>query len=135
VPDLKQRMIFISHAWQYHSDYWTLVNWFDNEPNFAWSNCSVPSHDGLPDKTVTGLKQGLSRQIAPAHVVIFIAGMYAAHSDWIDYEVSEAVRMNKKIVGIKPWGQLRVPQNVQDAADMMVGWNSATVVSAVRELV
>lgn len=135
MPELKNRMIFISHAWEYESDYWTLVNWFNEESNFIWSNCSVPSHDSLPDKTIAGLKAGLSRQIAPAQVVILIAGMYATRSDWIDYEVGEAVRMQKKIIGVTPWGQQRVPTSVQNAADIMVGWNSASVVNAVRQLV
>ena len=40
--------------------------------------------------------------------------------------------MEKSIIGVKPWGQERVPQIVQDAADTMVGWNSASVIDAVR---
>ena len=133
MPNLKNRMIFISHAWAYNEHYWTLVNWFNDEPNFLWSNCSVPSHDGLADKTSKGLSDGMTRQIRPAQVVLILGGMYAAHSSWIDYEISEAKRMNKLIIGVKPWGQKRIPLSVQNASTCdPVGWNRSSVIQAIR---
>ena len=135
MPELKTRMIFISHAWTYNEDYWTIIKWFNEESNFSWKNCSVPSHDALPDKTSKGLSAGMTRQISPAQGVILIGGMYAAHSDWIDYEINEAVRMSKLIIGIRPWGQERVPLTMQNAATIMVGWNRASLIQAVRDLI
>ena len=135
MPNLKDRMIFISHAWQHSEHYWTIVKWFNDEPNFAWRNCSVPSHDSLPNKTSKGLSDGMSKQIRPSQVVVILAGMYASHSSWIDYEIKEAQRMGKSIVGVRPWNQQRVPQNVQDASSVpIVGWNSSSIVTAVRNL-
>jgi hypothetical protein len=133
MPNLRTRYLFISHAWRYDAHYQQLVTWFDNEPNFSWRNYSVPSDDSLSDKTSKGLSDGMTRQISPAQGVIILAGMYAAHSEWIDYEISEAVRMGKFIIGVRPWGQERVPANVQNAADVMVGWNSASIIQAVRD--
>lgn len=132
MPELKSRTLFISHAWQYDQAYLTLVKWFNEAPNFLWKDCSLPSTDALPDKTTAGLMRGITRQINPAQGVLIIAGMYAAHSGWIDYEIGEAVRMGKTIIGIKPWGQERMPVKVQDAAHVIVNWNSASVVDAVR---
>lgn len=133
MPLLKNRMIFISHAWAYNEHYWTIVKWFNEEPNFSWSNCSVPSHDALPDKTSRGLREGMTRQIAPAQIVLLLGGMYAAHSDWIDYEIREAQRMGKTMIGIRPWGQDRIPVSVQNASHCEpVGWNRASVIDAVR---
>lgn len=135
MPILKTRMIFISHAWQYDDHYNTLVKWFDNAANFSWKNCSVPSSDALPDKTSRGLSAGMTRQINPSQVVVILGGMYAAYSDWIEYEINEANRLKKPIVGVKPWAQEKVPQIVQDASWVpMVGWNSESVINAVRKL-
>lgn len=128
-------MLFISHAWAYDNAYLTLVKWFDDEPNFSWKNCSVPSTNALPDKTTNRLAEGITRQINPAQGVILIAGMYAAHSGWIDFEISEARRLNKTIIGIRPWGQERMPLKVQDAADVIVNWQSASVIQAIRSYV
>lgn len=135
MPELKTRMLFISHAWAYSDHYKTIASWLENAPHFDWKNCSVPSTDRLTDKTSKGLSEAMTRQISVAQCVIICAGMYAAHSAWIDYEINEAVRMKKAIIGVEPWGQERVPVNVQNAASKMVGWNSASVIKAVRELV
>ena len=134
MPNLKNRMIFISHAWQHNEHYHKIVQWLNSAANFSWSNCSVPSHDGLPDKTSAGLSRGMTRQINPSQAVIILGGMYAAHSSWIEYEIKEAERMNKTIIGVRPWGQERVPLIVQNAsACPIVGWNSASVIQAVRD--
>ena len=133
MPDLKNRRIFISHAWRYSEHYSTLVRWFNEEPYFLWSNCSVPSDDGFPDKTSKGLSEGMRRQIAPAQVVIILGGMYATRSAWIDFEISEAIRMQKAIIGVAPWGQERIPQVVQNASICpVVRWNSASIIQAIR---
>jgi hypothetical protein len=61
-----------------------------------------------------------------------IAGMYAAYSGWIDYEISEAKRLKKTIIGIRPWGQERMPIKVQEASSILVNWNSASIISTIR---
>lgn len=135
MPELKTRMLFISHAWNYDAHYWKLVEWFNEAPNFSWKNCSVPNHDALSDKTSAGLSAGMTRQISVAQGVIILGGMYAAYSGWIDYEIQEARRMGKVIIGVKPWGAERVPLNVQNAATVMVNWNSSSIIQAVRDYV
>ncbi|KZK76732.1 hypothetical protein PsAD46_05148 [Pseudovibrio sp. Ad46] len=133
MPSLKTRMIFISHAWGYNQHYNKIVEWFNGAANFSWRNCSVPSHDGLPDKTVRGLKAGMTRQINPSQVVLVLGGMYAAHSGWIEYEISEAKRLRKPIIGVRPWGQERIPRIVQEASWCdPIGWNRDSVITAVR---
>jgi hypothetical protein len=135
MPSLKTRMIFISHAWAYSEQYETVTSWFDSAQNFVWKNCSVPSTDSLPDRTVKGLMDGMKRQISPSQGVIVLAGMYVAHSRWIEYEINEAVGMNKVIIGVRPWGQERIPKIVQDSAHIIVGWNQSSVIDAVREMI
>ena len=130
--------IFISHAWKYSEHYYKIVDWLNEaqaEGTLTWSNYSVPVHDPLIDpNTTTGkkkLKEALTNQIQPASIVIILAGMYAAHSDWIDYEIDEAVRMGKYIIGVKPWGQERIPNKVSINSDDLVGWNKNSVIDAI----
>lgn len=135
MPQLKTRTIFISHAWHRDEHYKFIVDCFNNADNFSWKDCSVPSHDNCDETSNAGLKRCLTRQITPAQCVIIIAGMYAAYSEWIDYEIDEAVRMGKVIIGVRPRGQERVPSKIQEAAAEMVNWNCASIVDAVRRLV
>ena len=73
----------------------------------------------------------LDNQIRPASKVLVLSGMYAAHSDWIEYEVNKSVKLNKYIIGIRPWGQERIPKIIQDNADTLVGWNKNSIISAI----
>ena len=132
MPELKNRKLFISHSWSYDYHYNKVVEWFKEEPNFQWSNYSVPSHDACLERTNAGLRRCLTRQINPSQGIIILSGMYAAHSDWIDYEIDEALRLGKTIIGVRPWGQERTPQKVVDAADTMVNWQSSSIIDAVR---
>ena len=132
MPALKTRSLFISHAWSYESHYNTIVDWFYKEPNFIWKNYSVPSNDSCLDRTKIGLKLCLTRQINPAQGIIILAGMWAAHSEWIEYEVDEAIRLNKTIIGVKPWGHERTPVKVRSAATVMVNWQRSSLIEAVR---
>jgi len=78
------------------------------------------------------MKKELDEQIRPVNCVIVISGMYVAYRYWIQTEIDIATSYGKPIIGIKPWGQERIPQAVQDVAVEMVGWNTDSIVSAVR---
>ena len=130
--------IFISHAWKYSDDYQTVVKWIDEakaEGTLNWSNYSVPYHDPLVDPSTkvgkSKLQKLLENQISPASKIIVITGMYAAHSDWIDFEIDTSVSKGKYIIGLKPWGQERIPVKIQNNADIMVGWNKSSVINAI----
>lgn len=129
--------IFISHAWKYSEHYSKIVQWLNEaqkEGRLTWKNYSVPEHDPLINPDSSGgkkqLKEELKRQIAPVSKVIILAGMYASYSDWIDFEIDTAVDYEKYIIGVKPWGQERVPLKISSNA-FMVGWNKESVINAI----
>ena len=57
--------------------------------------------------------------------------MYATYSDWIDFEIDTAIDYSKYIIGVKPWGQQRIPTKVSNNANIMVGWNESSVINAI----
>jgi hypothetical protein len=132
MPELRFYRLFISHAWIHNDDYYKLVNILNNANNFSWHNYSVPEHDPLLVKTTKQLDEGLVQQIRPTQAVIIISGMYAAYRQWIQREIEIAKEMNKPIIGINPWGNERIPLSVQNAACEMVGWNTNSIVNAIR---
>lgn len=131
MPALRTYRVFISHAWTYSDDYYRIVPLLDNAPNFSWSNYSVPEHDPLD--TEDDLAEALKRQIRPVQIVIILAGMYVNHSDWIEFEMDFADQIGKPMIGVRPWGQQRVPIEVQDRVKEMVGWNTSSIVDAIRK--
>jgi hypothetical protein len=130
MPSLRKYKIFISHAWDYNQDYYRCVQFLDEAPNFTWTNLSVPEHDPILDSK--RLAAELHNQMRPAHAFLILSAMYVAHSDWIQYEINFARRIGRPIIGIKPWGNVALPVAVQDGADELVGWNSNSIVDAIR---
>jgi MTH538 TIR-like domain (DUF1863) len=130
MPNLRTYNIFISHAWDYNDDYYRIASWLDEAPNFIWKNLSVPEHD--PILNSDQLASQLHDQMRPSHVFIILAGMYVSHSDWIQYEINFARRIGRPIVAIRPWGNVATPTSVQNGADEIVGWNSASIIDAIR---
>jgi hypothetical protein len=129
MPYLRTYNLFISHAWDYNEDYYRLIELLNAAPNFEWKNLSVPEHDPLPTDR---LQYDLRGQMRDAHAFLILGGMYVAHSDWIDFEISFARRIGRPIIGIRPWGSERIPAAIQNAATEIVGWNTDSIVSAIR---
>ena len=135
---MKTYNLFVSHAWDYSEDYKKVVEWLDKaktEKRLDYKNYSDPKDDPIvdPDEETKKkrMKEKLRNQIRPSSIVIVIAGMYVAHSEWIGFEIDTAVDMSKYIIGLKPWGQERVPTKVSENADVMVGWNYESLISAI----
>lgn len=133
MPPLERYHLFISHAWRYDADYYRLVNLLEKAPRFEWRNYSVPQHDPLETKTDRELEYALHRQIRPVNAVLIISGMYVNYREWIQYEIDVALHYDKPIIGINPRGAERIPKEVRSVADVMVGWNTASILAAIRK--
>ena len=133
MPTLKTYRLFISHAWAYNDDYYRLIGLLDKAPNFKKRNYSVPSHDPLDTGNDKKLLEALDRQIKPVNCILILAGMYVNHRKWIQAEIAIAKRYKKPIVGIVPRGGARTPVAVQEAANVMVRWNTNSIVQAIRD--
>lgn len=139
MPSLYDYRIFISHAWKYGDDYIRLVNLLDAAPYFHYFNYSAPEQkplfpSGTP-YTSSDIARKITDKIRPAQITLVISGMYAAYSDWMQYEIDESLRMRMPVIGIMPRGQERVPLYVKDKVDVLVGWNTSSIVSAIRRYV
>ena len=116
------------------TDYNTILTWLRNS-NIKLHDYSIPVKKALPPMGKTMLRASITEKIHHASVVIILAGMYAAYSDWIDYEIDEAILLGKPILGIYPRGQEHAPKKITANANLMVRWNSNSVVKGFKQLV
>ena len=126
--------IFISHSWTYSDAYERLVALLDKDPCFNYRNYSVPKND--PVHTAGSdfqLREAIRTKIQPTSCVLILAGVYSSYSKWIDKEIQMAKEMNKKIIAIQPWDAEKTSVKVKDAADIVVGWNTSSIVGAIRK--
>ena len=125
--------LFISHSWTYGDAYDRLVDMLNAKPYFSYKNYSVPKYD--PIHNVSNdyqLKEAIRRQMQPASCILILAGVYSTYSKWINIEIELAQSMNKKIIAVEPWGASRTSAVVKNAANETVGWNTSSIVRAIR---
>ena len=79
------------------------------------------------------IKRRLKEKISNSDIVLGIAGMYASHSDWMEWELDTALEEKVPIVGVIPWGQERISKVVTDRSVEDVHWNTESIVEAIRK--
>ena len=130
--------LFISHSWSYSDAYEKFCALLDNAPYFTYKNFSVPKDDPVHDAdNESELYEAIKTQIVPSHIVIIMAGKYSTFSKWIKKEIKiarEEFAFPKPILAVRPWANAQVSQLVVGNSDQLVGWNTDSIVSAVREL-
>ena len=134
----KTYYLFISHSWSYGSDYDNLIGLLEQAKYFDFRDYSVPKDDPIHDAPKdSDLYDAIKRQMTPCPVVIIMAGKYATYSKWIKKEIKIAkteFSSPKPILAVKPWATTQVSSVVKENADKIVGWNTSSIVSAIREI-
>jgi hypothetical protein len=128
--------LFISHSWAYGDAYDRLVDLLDKRAYFSYQNFSLPKDDPVhTNGTDRDLYEAIMRRIRLCHCVLILAGVYSTHSKWINKEIrvcqTEFAR-RKPIIAIEPWGSQKTSSVVKNAADKIVGWNTESIVAAIR---
>lgn len=134
---MKQYNIFISHSWAYGDAYDKLVNMLNKDPRFNFKNYSVPKNNPIHNApNSTALSQAIQNQMRFCDVIIILAGVYSTHSTWINKEIALAKNFTnpKPILAIAPWASKKTSTVVKNNADKIVGWNTSSIVSGIREL-
>jgi MTH538 TIR-like domain (DUF1863) len=135
VPSLKNYRLFISHSWAYGDAYKKLVAFFNEHPNFRWVDYSVPKNDPIhSSNNDTQLYNAIKAQIAPVNCVVMLAGVYSTYSKWINKEIQiSKTDFDKPIIAIEPWASDKTSKIVKDNADVIVKWQSKSIVNAIRQ--
>lgn len=67
--------------------------------------------------------------------VVILAGVYSSYSKWIEKEIKiSKTDYDKPIVAVEPWASEKTSKIVKDNADAIVKWQSASIVSAIRDV-
>lgn len=111
-----------------------MVRLLNNRQYFSWRNYSVPTKKAFGPLASARMKEELRQQIRPVHCVIIIAGMWTSYSDWIQFEIDFSRGIEKPILGVRPWGAQRMPLAVSQASNLVVNWNTDSIVEGIRKI-
>lgn len=130
--------LFVSHSWAYGDSYNRLISLLNARGHFPFRDFSVPKDDPIHTRgTDRELAEAITNKMRLCHCVIILAGVYSSYSKWIRKELRiarEGFQTPKPVIAIEPWGAERTSADAKDSADIVVGWNTESIVGAIREL-
>lgn len=125
--------LFISHSWTYSGAYDRLVEMLNDAPGFSYKNYSVPKDDPIHNANYDyQLRAAIRNQMQHASCILILAGVYSTYSKWINIEIQLAQEMGKRIIAVELWGAKKSSLLVKNAADKIVGWNTSSIVKAIK---
>lgn len=124
--------LFISHSWAYGDAYEKIIQFFEDQ-NLDYYDHSVPINDPIhTNGTDKQLREAIDAKIKGTSCVIVLAGVYSSYSKWIQKEIEIAKSYAKPIIAVEPWDSEKTSQIVKNNADVIVKWQSKSVVDAIK---
>lgn len=124
--------VFVSH---YHNDEVNIGKMKDLlGDDYSIRNYSVTSDKYNNAKDKEYIKTLLRPLIKQAGTFICLIGPNTHDSEWVNWEIEQALKQGKRIIGVYLWGakDSDIPPALEDAADAMVGWNHDTILDAIN---
>ena len=128
----KDYKIFISHSWRYPDDLRRLKNLLNERGYFNVEFKEATQEQPINSLNAAYIKAVLKKKILESDIVLAISGIYASHSEWIEWEILTSHSNKIPIVGVAPWGQERISRTVTDYSVADVRWNTESIVQAIR---
>lgn len=129
----KTKNVFISH---HHADDEHVQKLKDllSKKGYTLKNSSVDS--SKPNRLVSdeAIKRLLRMRIQWAGTFICLIGHETHTRDWVDWEIDQAYKKGKKIVGVflNGAGEADVPEQFKLRGDALVGWTSEKIIEAIE---
>lgn len=134
-----RRHVFISH---HHADDQAVTNMTDmlSRNGYEIRNSSIRAKPENQERLAKGLvsdntiKRLLRMKMSWASTVIVVIGKNTAQRPWVDWEIDQAKRQGKRIIGVYERGGTEndKPASLEQYASAIVNWNADSIISAVE---
>ena len=125
--------VFVSHYYKDEENIKKLKDLLSDE--YCIKNYSVTTDKYNEAKNEDYIKyEYLKPLINQSSALICLIGPETHDSKWVDWEVREAEKLGKQIIGVYIRGasDSDVPPAVEELADAIVGWNTGSIVEALN---
>jgi hypothetical protein len=128
----KEYKICISHSWQYTDTLEALRNLINARGYFSATYEESTRDNPINSDDEGYVKRRLTQKIANSDVILALAGVYASHSSWMQWELDKAIELGIPVIGVIPRGQDRISSIVSTRSVVNIKWNTESIVSAIR---
>lgn len=122
--------VFVSH---YHEDEDNIGKMRELlGSDYQIKNSSVTSDKFNRANNPDYIKTLLRERIKWAKTLICLIGPHTHDSEWVDYEIRQAHKQGKMIVGVYVYGasDSDIPEALREYADAIVGWRKERIIEA-----
>lgn len=134
-----RRHVFISH---HHADDQAVTNMTNmlSRNGYEIRNSSIRAKPANQERLAKGLvsdntiKRLLRMKMSWASTVIVVIGKNTAQRPWVDWEINQAKRQGKRVIGVYERGGAEndKPAALEQYASAIVNWNADSIISAVE---
>ena len=128
-----QKNVFISHYGKDDESVMALKKLL-NDKGYELKNSSIDSTKSNDANNPEYIRQLLRDRISWAGSIVVLIGPETHTRDWVNWEIDQANRQGKPIVGVFIQGaqDSDVPENFEKYGDALVGWNSGKIIDAIN---
>lgn len=131
MDDVKMKNVFVSH---YHEDEESIRKLKE----LLGDTCQLRNYSVTSEKFNNAqndeyIKSLLRPLIKAAGTFICLIGEKTKDSDWVDWEIRQAAKQGKRIIGVFCNGSrdADIPEALKELADAMVGWRKDKIEAAI----
>lgn len=128
----KDYKIFISHSWQYTDTLEALKNLLNKRGYFNATYEESTKDNPINSENESYVKTRLAQKIGASDVILALAGVYASHSSWMQWELDKALELGTPIIGVIPRDQEKISTIVSSRSLVDVRWNTESIITAIR---
>lgn len=129
---MPSRNVFISHHGKDDGHIDELKSLL-SKSGYALKNSSIDSTKPNEASNLEYIRQLLRDRIAWAKSFVVLIGPQTHERDWVNWEIEQAAKQGKRIVGIYIRGATDsvIPENFEKFGDALVGWNTDVIIGAI----
>ena len=130
----KTKNVFISHHSKDEEHINNLKELLQPKGYFIKNSSIKSSKNDGRRKSDEVIKRLLRMRIHWAGTFVCLIGSQTRNRQWVDWEIAQAMRKGKRIVGINISGESDsdVPENFKKYGDALVGWNRDRIIGAIE---
>lgn len=128
----KTYKLFISHSWDHDDVLQNLKELINSRGYFPAEYTQVERTLPINSDLAYVVKANITKRLQESDVVLAIAGIFASHSDWMQWEMDKAKELGLNVIGVVPRGQEHISKEVDIRSIVNVRWNANSIVDAIR---
>lgn len=124
--------LFAVHGWQMDEDYRRLFEYLESADNFYYKAISNPDAQSPQGDGVAARRTLIGEALKQTECVICPAGTWERFNDWARFTVDAARALELPVIAIEHFGPKNIDIRLKGLASSVVGWDSRSIVDAVR---